>query len=884
MKTIYYILLSVALMGWSCQRTDLNGDDEIKEGENARVSVNLDDGIMTRSGLSQSQEQAINNIFVMVFDNTGTKVSQSYFASSITSNLKNVPTVSGSGMSIYVVANLSQQNTAMSSVGNYFDDVHTVAELNQKMIYGLNDDLNVNRDLLMYGSLTGLVISSNAIQKVTIQLNYAVAKVTLYVVQALTNQNDSYHIPNWTVINYPQKSYLFAQATDAGDPSKSTDFANSATSVAWVDTTLMISGVSTPAKYAFLYMYENRRGTNNNTLETQKAANVPAKSTAISLNGYYKFNGATAVKGVTTTIYLGENNINNYNLKRGKEYAYVVTVKGINNIDVDSRVTSNLSGYQVNIFNTTLDCHPDRRPVQLIAWSDKYTLQILDGSGNPATAGFWLKASSIDLNKAVLRSGSYQRPLYNPATDMKYSMLLDYTSNQAISPTTNMLYIYADENTTQTSRSGYVQVTSSDNDVVKIPITQLGYQKMGNVGLRSFNTSGTINNADDYIIAIENSEEITMNLTPGATAGTEGVNNMQWGFNNIASQPALAVSANNQHRNGLANTLIAVYGNTTGALSSTLLTPYGRANTASITANSVTTTEQLHNPIFNSYPARYCFEKNRDLDGDGKITGNEINWYLPSTDEMVLVGMGQAAYSNRLNASVDYSNSSEMVGSSTYAQYYEPSTGVSMASYKSNYLNARCIRKMYQTQPQTTQNSPYVEAGTRIINATGFNGAVLRTTNLAIPTPLHNFASTIGQKISKRFVVGAIDCKLNGASGSVYSTWAEACGFTLASNSSSTSFVIASPATGCQAYSETGFPAGTWRLPTIKEMQIMFLMAPELANQSGSGFTQYAFNNWYQSSTFYNDTYSMICFYGTMRGSASATKVSGTPIRCIRDL
>lgn len=884
MRKIYCLILSLILLSSSCTQDDLGVVEQVKEGEPIRISVNIDDATLTRSGLSQSQEQTINNIFVMVFDKTGNKVSQSYFSSNITSNLQNISTVSGNNMSIYVVANLSQQNTGISSASDYFDKIYTISELNQALIYDLSDDLNVNRDLVMFGSLTGIAISPSPTQNVLIQLNYAVAKVTLYVVTALINAGDSYHFPNWTVINYPQKSYLFEQAIDAGNPSDSSDFVDSKTSIAWVDTTIMIGGVSTPAKYAFLYMYENRRGTNNNTLETQKATNVPTKSTAFVLEGYYKVSGATAVQGVTTTVYLGENNMNDYNVKRGNEYAYIMTVKGINDINIDSRVISNLSGYQVNIFNTTLDCHPDRRPVQLIAWSDTYTLQILDASSNPATTGFWLKASTIDLNKAVLRSGSYQRPLYNPATDMVYTMSLNYTGNPASTPTTNMIYLYADENTTQTSRSGYVQVTSSDNDIVTIPITQLGYQKMGNVGLRSFNTNGTINNADDYIIAIENNEEITMNLTPGAAAGTEAVKNMQWGFNNIASQPALAVSANNQHRNGLANTLIAVYGNTTGALSSTLLPSYGRSNTASVTANSVTTTEQLHNPIFNSYPARYCFEKNRDLDGDGKITGSEINWYLPSTDEMVLAGVGRAAYSNQLTQSADYSNSSEMVGSSTYIQYYEPSTGISMALSKYTYLNARCVRKMYQTQPQATQNSPYVEAGTRIINATGFNGAVLRTANLTIPTPLHNFQSTIGQQISKRFVVGAIDCKLNGASGGVYSTWAEACGLTLASNSSSTSFVIASPATGCQAYSESGAPAGTWRLPTLKELQIMFLMAPELANQSGSGFTQYASNMWYQSATFYNDTYSMICFYGTMRGSASATKVSGTPIRCIRDL
>lgn len=890
MKTIYYILLSFALIGWSCQRTDLIGGDEIVEGEKARVSITIDDRPITRSGMSQSQEQTINNIYVMVFDKKGTMISKSFFSSNITQNLQNIATVSGTNMSVYVVANLSNENTLSSSVDHFFDNIHTVDELNHVMIYNLASDLSVNRDLVMYGSVTGLVISPSATQNVTIQLNYAVAKVTLYVVQALTNAGDSYHIPNWTVNNYPQKSYLFAQSADAGNPTVNSDFQNSPTSISWVDTTIMISGVSTQAKYAFLYMYENRRGTNNNTLETQKATNVPAKSTAMVLNGYYRVNNSATVQGVTTTIYLGNNNFNDYNVNRSNEYSYIMTVKSINNINIDSRVVSNSSGYQVNIFNTTLDCHPDRRPVQLIAWSDTYTLQILDASGNPATTGFWLKASNIDLNKAVLRSGSYQRPLYTPATDMVYNMVLNYTGNPTSSPTTNMLYIYADENTTQVSRSGYVQVTSSTNDVVKIPITQLGYQIMGNVGFRAYNVNGTTNSTDDYMIAIENKEEITMNITPGATTGTESLNNMQWGFNNIASQPTAGVSANYQYRNGFVNTVRGVYGNTTGVLASTLIAPYGRISTTSSTSTSTTTTEQLHNPIFNSYPLRYCFEKNRDLDGDGKITNpntqgtNEINWYLPATEELMLIGVGQAAYSNQMTTPGNYGSSSEIVGTTTDVQYYVSSTGVNMTLSKYTYFNARCIRKMYQTQPQATKNSPYVETGTRIINATGFNASALRTTNLTCPTPLHDFPSTIGQQISKRFVVSAVDVKLNGATGSSFLDWAQGNGFTSASNSSSTSFVIASPATGCQAYSEAGAPLGTWRLPTLKELQIIFLMKNELVAQSGNGLVAFSSNAWYQSSTFGSSTNSMICFIGTTHGSAFATKVSPTPIRCIHDL
>lgn len=46
----------------------------MKEGEPVRISVNIDYAALTRTGLSPSQEKTINNVFVMMFDKTGTMI------------------------------------------------------------------------------------------------------------------------------------------------------------------------------------------------------------------------------------------------------------------------------------------------------------------------------------------------------------------------------------------------------------------------------------------------------------------------------------------------------------------------------------------------------------------------------------------------------------------------------------------------------------------------------------------------------------------------------------------------------------------------------------------------------------------------------------------
>lgn len=886
MKTVYHLATTIlVILLWSCNKNEQpESGDLVVEGQLVSIDINIDHNELTRTGLGQSQEQAVKNVFVMVFDKTGTKVSQSYFDSNISTNLANVSTVSGTDMSVYVVANLSEQNTGVTPIDHYFRTTFTVSRLNQMLIKDLASDLNLNRSLVMYGSVTGLTISPSTVKHVTVPLNYAVAKVTLYVVKALTNAADSYNLTNWTVTNYPQKSYLFSRPTDAVDPSVSADFANSATSLSWVDTTLVINGTNTPAQYAFLYMYENRRGTNSNTTELQKAGNAPHRSTAIVLQGYYKSNANNKVTGINTTIYLGNNNINDYNVNRGKEYSYIATIKGINDITVDSRVTANTYGYQVNLYNPTLDCHPDWRPLQINSWPGKSEITIYNSDGvTPCT---WLHLSTINLHQSV----SNARVTYNPLTDMVNTLTLTFPDNSPAAITSQMVYLYADENLTTSSRSAIVSINSieglTNSQIITIPVTQKGYQTMGNVGFRSYSTTGAVNTNDDYILVVENIEETSLNLTPGAVAGSEALTNMQWGYNLTVSEPTANAVSDYYYRNGYPGTLWLVYGNTTGAAGSVLKPPFGRLSAANASTASVTITEDAMHPIFNTYPARYCFEKNRDLDGDGHITSlnsnniNEINWYLPSAEELYSTYVGQYALTTALTGA-NYHVSSEVYGSNNSTNSMSYGTGIGGPLGKSSAVSVRCVRRIYQTQPQATKNSPYNESSSRIVNNSGYNASALRSPSVACPVPIHSYNGTVNLKISPRFQVAKTDCLLNGSSGAATMTWAQANGWTTASDNSNNTGVIASPATGCQAYSETGAPAGTWRLPTQREMYTIFFLRKELlAGQDG--YVAMAAPNYWAATTLGGT----LGWYGVRGNSTLAFggKTSNIAVRCIRDL
>lgn len=45
---------------------------------------------------------------------------------------------------------------------------------------------------------------------------------------------------------------------------------------------------------------------------------------------------------------------------------------------------------------------------------------------------------------------------------------------------------------------------------------------------------------------------------------------------------------------------------------------------------------RIYHPIYKSSAARYCHEKNRDVNGDGIIDESEAKWYMPANDQLLM--------------------------------------------------------------------------------------------------------------------------------------------------------------------------------------------------------------------------------------------------------
>ncbi len=237
--------------------------------------------------------------------------------------------------------------------------------------------------------------------------------------------------------------------------------------------------------------------------------------------------------------------------------------------------------------------------------------------------------------------------------------------------TNQTLYVYADE---FVERDGFRSATvrfsfykdggdQSQPEVRNFVISQDGYLSFYTddnnqyAGLYILNQDGTPSDVKQRMV-LERYPEYRMTMNPGIDPSVQNINSMQWGF------PYYKVYTSNNYdkfRNGRYVTTESVYQDLTrvdnepsdfGVRPNSYRRMFGNGldgNLAAIPAyNGRTTgapyyhpepTANIYHPIYKTSAARYCHEKNRDLNGNGILEPSEIHWYMPSQNELLLMAI-----------------------------------------------------------------------------------------------------------------------------------------------------------------------------------------------------------------------------------------------------
>ena len=325
------LLAMVAVCG-SCQPEEEDiGNTGVGEVLPATIRLEVRGEELMNIATRDINESVVSNLHILVYNSSGALIGQKYQTGSSTVT---VNTRSATGCTIYAIA-----NTGKADLFNGYA-IHKESYL-KSMVYSLTnwDDLGKGTNLLMTGSMKSVNIRAGAQTLSTrLALTRMVARVELKI---KVKESSGITITDYSVKNIPACSYYVARASG--------DAAQAATAAHWKESGVIATSGATSVNKTF-YMFENRRGTKSISAQKDKTtANAPAKATYVVVHGLV---GSIAV---TWTVYLGENNTSDFNIKRNSNYTYNITLNDV--AATDTRVVVDFTGTEDLSSAGTANCY-----------------------------------------------------------------------------------------------------------------------------------------------------------------------------------------------------------------------------------------------------------------------------------------------------------------------------------------------------------------------------------------------------------------------------------------------------------------------------------------------------------------------------------------------
>lgn len=324
-------LLAMAAVCSSCQPEEDMEAIGVEEDQPATIRLEVQGEELVNIATRDINESVVSNLHILVYNSSGELIGQKYQTGSSTVTMN---TRSATGCTIYAVANTGKADLFKGYA------IHKESYL-KSMVYSLTnwDDLGKGTNLLMTGSMKSMNIRAGAQTLSTrLVLTRMVARVELKI---KVKESSGITITDYSVKNTPSLSYYIARASE--------DAVQTATAAHWKESGVITTSGATSVNKTF-YMFENRRGTKSISAQKDKTtANAPAKATYVVIHGLV---GAVTV---TWTVYLGENNTSDFNIKRNGNYRYDITLNDV--AATDTRVVVDFAGTEDLSSAGTANCY-----------------------------------------------------------------------------------------------------------------------------------------------------------------------------------------------------------------------------------------------------------------------------------------------------------------------------------------------------------------------------------------------------------------------------------------------------------------------------------------------------------------------------------------------
>ena len=763
-----YLLMGVALLLSSCSEDIFPGGSE--SNEDVTISLAYSDvsprDIVVNSRATEAEERHLDNLYIYIFDGNGNlkgykgiegaeKLNQST-SSTNTAQIDGIKTRSGESY-IYAVANIS-------STGLYPVETSDNTVEENKLPINLNEDkarageynftlnklkaLTFNREntsidvstFLMSGAVqTGNLVNITTAGTIasgdnTIRLSRIVSKVK-FTIKAAKEEGitRSFKLDTYDIMNIAQEGRLIGN-NDGNDRIEAEKVNNN------IGNTIGVNDVEDGAQFFEVYLPENlqtkvksvnsqaAREDDSQTKPQKFFTNAPAKGTYVVLKGKYEETqkGTTRSADVTYYVHLGDctKDVDNYDVERNCKYTYNITVAGVDKIiveatkEVGKELQPGAEGvvleYGATGKNMTLDSHYEYMVMRFY----QKDIQALKDAGK----GYFYQVYALGNHTDVINVGATTTGNKNNVDTSWIEFAITDRKSKSI---------YGDENGGRGTPCDYPGKSktkdietflkelydNADNDDFW---NNVGYKDATCFVSENYYSNLTwdqyVNNVDKRAFYVANNvwvSEDTRSVYAEAQYGLTQ-HNIQTFYDRRQAESVIAYGCetiNDEEKSdgdsdfNLNDQVEGSNGNNDWD---------GRANMMQdIFSNRkpVKTWKQLKNKEDNLYYSLRiaCMRRNRDLNGDGKITEDEMRWYAPATQQYAGLWIGEQILSKEsklfkkstteLDPTDDSKNRMVYYSSTQDAESFLSEEGMATGNYdnpKSNYRPkyVRCIRNL----------------------------------------------------------------------------------------------------------------------------------------------------------------------------------------------
>lgn len=799
-----YMLMGVALLLSSCSEDIFPGGSE--SNEDVTISLAYSDvsprDIVVNSRATDAEERHLDNLYIYIFDGNGNlkgykgiegEANLTQNTSSTTkAEITGIKTRSGESY-IYAVANIS--------TGLYPVETSSGTVAANKLPINLNEETaraggydftldqlkaltfkrnNTSIDITSAFLMSGAVQDGNRVNITTagtiasgdnaIRLSRIVSKVKFTIKAANTvGVTRSFKLDTYDIMNIAVDGSLVGKI-DGNSRNKTTNVKDN------IGNTVRPNDVENDAQFFEVYLPENLQDAVH-SVTTQAAreddsqsipkefTNAPANGTYVVLKGKYEETTSSSTKSADVTYYvhLGDctKDKNNYDVERNCKYTYNITVAGVDKIIVEAKKESGADQpgaegvvleYGATGKNMTLDSHYEymvmrfyQDDIQKLKRAGKgyfYQVYALGNHTDVINVGATTVGKDNGVDTSWIQfaikcrrdnsSSKYSEDKTNRGTACSYP---GTNANDLYTVDKFLKYLYDNANSTSIWTGGYDYNKGSYYVDATCFISENYYknltwnQYVNDVDKRAFYVANEVETSNDgrsvyaktqYGLTQYNIQTFYDRSKAGSITayGCETINDEEGkGF---------SVKGSGSRYNS--------YGSDTWN---------GRANMVKDIMSS-DNWESLKN---NTSLIKACMSRNRDLNGDGKISGDEIRWYAPTISQYIGIWIGEEIMSteaklfNRATSTLKGESDRMLYYSSTNNQNtyfseegmatnhysngntaYPPTLVRCLRNLKSNNEGYNSVPDKYYTYDETNSKVTLDKVDEKALNTTGEQG------------------------------------------------------------------------------------------------------------------------------------------------------------------